>query len=347
MVVAYYLSAVTIEFIAQTYGFPKIVEALKLYGKGKETPEVLTTITGMTIAQFDTDFSKYLDQRLSVYKGQFRLDMAEYEDVTALEKAAAAAPGDADALASLAVGWLANENGDKALAAAQAALKIEEHNKKALFVTAEILAAKGDADGARDKLQQLILYGGDGYEARLKLGRLALARDDLKDAQVQLDAAKKLDPERSEPYGLLAEKMFKANREEDALRELEHYVFIEKMEYPPVKKLVAKYAARKAWPKVREYGEMALYINPFDADLHVTLGDAYGATAALDNAIYEYESALKADPPMRRPAIAHLGEARAYLAKKDAVSAKREVQAALKLEPENAEGLAMMKKIGK
>jgi tetratricopeptide (TPR) repeat protein len=341
------MSSVTLEFIARKYGFPKIVEALKMYGKGKDTPEVLTTITGLTIPQFDSEFRKYLDQRLSVYKGSFRLDMAEYQDVTALEKAAAAAPGDADALAGLALGWLNNENGDKALAAAQAALKIEEHNKKALYVTAEVLAAKGDGDGARDKLQQLILYGGDGYEARLKLGRLALARDDVKDAQVQLDAAKKLDPERSEPYGLLAEKYFKANREDDALRELEHYVFIEKMEYPPVKKLVDKYAARKNWPKVREFGEMAMYINPFDADLHVELGDAYAATNALDNAIFEYESALKADPPMRRPAVAHIGAAKAYLAKKDAASAKRELQAALKLEPENAEGLAVLKKIGK
>src|SRR5262249_4320409 len=153
---------------------------------------------------------------------------------------------------NLALGWLANENADKALNAATAALRIDPKNKKALFVTAEILAAKGDADGAREKLNALIAASGDGYEARLRLGRLALARDDLKEAQLQLDAAKKLDPERSEPYGLLAERMFKANREDEALRELEHYVVIEKMEFAPVKKLVDKYAARKAWPKVRE-----------------------------------------------------------------------------------------------
>ena len=53
VVVAYFLSAVTIEWLAQTYGFPKLVDALKLYGKGKETPEVLKTITGKTIAQLD------------------------------------------------------------------------------------------------------------------------------------------------------------------------------------------------------------------------------------------------------------------------------------------------------
>jgi len=59
VVVAYFLSAVTVEWLARTYGFPKIVEALKAYGTGKETPAVLKQITGKTIAQLDVDFHKY------------------------------------------------------------------------------------------------------------------------------------------------------------------------------------------------------------------------------------------------------------------------------------------------
>ena len=352
MVVAYHMSSVTLEFIARRFGFPRIVEALKLYGKGKDTAEVLPAITGLTIAQFDTEFHKYLDQRLAVYKGSFRLDLGDYADVTAAEKAAAATPGDADAQANVALGWLVNENPDKAMAAAQAALAIDARNKKALFANAELLAAKGDADGARDKLLALIAAGGDGYEARLRLGKLALAHGDLKEGQTELEAAKKLDPERSEPYALLAEKYMKANREDDALRELERYVYIEKMEYAPLKKLIDKYAARKNFAKVRELGEMALFINPFDAELHLELADAYAATSAADGgaaagAIYEYESALKADPPLRRPALAQLGLARTAFARKDAPGARRALDAALKLEPENAEGLALARRLGK
>jgi len=345
MVVAYHMSSVTLEFIARKFGFPKIVEALKLFGKGKDTPEVLSTITGLSIAEFDAEFRKYLDQRLAVYKGTFRVDLGEYADITALEKAAAAAPNDADAQAGVALGWLANESADKSLAAAQLALKIDPKNKKALYAAAEVLAAKGDTDGARDKLLALIAAGGDGYEARLRLGRIALTHDDLKEAQSELEAAKKLDPERSEPYALLAEKLFKANREDDALRELERYVMIEKMEYAPVKKLVDKYATRKNWPKVREFGEMALFINPFDAELHLAIADAYANTNAPDNALYEYDSALKADPPLRRPAVAELGVSRVYIAKKDMPAAKRALEKALKLEPENAEALALAKKM--
>ncbi len=99
VVVAYYQSAVTIEFLVQSYGFAKIVEALKLFGKGKETPEVLRAVTGKTIAQLDTELRAYLDLRLAPYKGTFKLPSRGFDDVTPLEIAADAAPRDARARA--------------------------------------------------------------------------------------------------------------------------------------------------------------------------------------------------------------------------------------------------------
>src|ERR1043165_8730008 len=97
VVVAYYQSAVTIEYLIATYGFPKIVEALKLYGKGSETPEVLQAITGKPIAQLDAEFRKYLELRLKAYAGTFKLPTRGFDDITKLEIAADAAPKDARA----------------------------------------------------------------------------------------------------------------------------------------------------------------------------------------------------------------------------------------------------------
>ena len=92
VVVAYYQSAVTIEYLAQTYGFAKIVDALKLFGQGKDSAQVLSQITGKTIAQLDADFRAYLGVRLAPYAGTFKLPTRGLDDLTQLEVAADAAP---------------------------------------------------------------------------------------------------------------------------------------------------------------------------------------------------------------------------------------------------------------
>jgi cellulose synthase operon protein C len=345
MVVAYHLSSVAVEFIATRWGFPKIVEALKLFGKGKDTTQVLKAITGLEIAVFDAEFRKYLDKRLAPYKGTFRIRMQAYQDVSALEKAAAATPDDAEAQAALALGYVIADDLDRAAKAAAKALAKDPKHKKALWAQFEIAFRNRDVAGAKGKLRALIAAGGDGYDARLRLGVIAKEENDAATAERELNAAKKLDPERSEPYQVLAEMYFKANREVDALKELERYAYLEQMEYGPVKKLTDKYFARQDFAKTREFGEMALYINPYDAELHITMGEAYLALSQAKEAAYEFESALLVDPPARRPAVAHVGAARAWLALKDTARARKELARALELEPKNQQALALKKKV--
>jgi tetratricopeptide (TPR) repeat protein len=345
MVVAYHMSSVTVEFIARRFGFPKIVEALKMYGKGKDTAEILPAITGLSIPEFDREFRKYLDERLAPYRGTFRVNLAMYDDGVTIEKAAAARPGDADAQADLALSKMQDGDGEKAAVAVQTALKLDPKNKKALFADAELKLAHGDAAGGKASLEALIAAGGDGYDARIRLAKLAVQAGDMADAEKQVLKAKQLDPERSEPYAVIGEAYFKHNREDDALHELEQYVMIEQMDYAPVKKLVTKLYGRKDWAKVRKYGEMALYINPEDPDLHVQVAEAHAQTGDPDGAIFEYQSALVADPPLSRPAVAQIGLAGAYLAKKDVANARKAIAEALKLEPDNADAKALSAKI--
>jgi Tfp pilus assembly protein PilF len=346
MVVAYHLSSVTVEFMVRKYGFPKVVDGLKLYAKGKGDAEVLAAISGLSVADFDRDFHKYLDERLAVYRGSFKLDVQRYGDLKAFEVAAAATPTDADAQADVAIAYLAHERPEQAAPAVDAALRLDAKNKKALWAAAELALAKGDSAGGKARLEELIAAGGDGYDARMRLAGLALAANDLKDAEGQLQKAKTLDPERSDPSMRLYELYSKTNREDQAIAELERYVMIEQMEYAPLKKLIDKLAVRKSWPKVREYGEMALFINPYDAELHTTLAEAYTALGAGDSAAFEYDSALMSDPPLRRPAVAHIGMARAQILRKDTVAAKKAIAEALRLEPDNAEAQELAKKLG-
>jgi tetratricopeptide (TPR) repeat protein len=339
--VAYYLSAVTVEYIAQTYGFPKIVEALKLFARGKETPEVIQAITGKAVAAFDAEFRTYLNIRLAPYQGTFRLPTLDLDDPVAAEVAADAAPRDADKRARVALAHYYAGDAEHALVAAKAALAVDARNPIARYIAAEVTLRGGDAARAGELYRSLVADGHDNFDIRSRLAQIAQAEGKIDEMVRHLCAAKKLDPERSQPYQELAEYYDKAGKKELALAELEHYVFLEQMQLAPVKQLVTDYAVLKRWDKVRTYGELATYINPADGEMLLTLARAYQELGQPDRALTTYDSALIAQPPLRRPALAHIGRARALSATGQKPKARQAIQQALKTEPENAEALEL------
>jgi tetratricopeptide (TPR) repeat protein len=345
VVVAYYLSAVTIEYLIQTYGFPKIVDALKLYGKGQETPAVLLAITGKTIPQLDADFRAYLKIRLAPYAGTFKLPTRGLDDTAKLEIAVDAAPKDARARANLALGYYYGGDAEKAQAAVQAALAIDPKQPIARYVWAEIAIHEGDAAEARNRFAALAVDGVDSYDLRMRLAQIAQTDGNLPELEAQLCAAKKLDPERSAPYQELAAYYKKQGQEPRALVELEHYAFLEQMELAPLKELVIEYGKLGAWAKVRTYGEMATYINPSDPDILLGLGRAYVELGDGSHALFTYDTALVSKPPLRRPALAHLGRARALALQGKLKEARAALAIAMKTEPENADALALKAKL--
>lgn len=345
IVVAYHLSSVTIEYIAKTYGFDKVVEGLHLFGTGLETPEVIEKITGLKVPEFDARFRAYLEIRLKAYAGTWHPPTSGLDDIKALEIAVAAKPKSADANARLALGKFFAGEAAEALSAANKALTIEPRNRIALYVSAEVALRGRDIAGAKEGFKKLIAAGGDGFDVRGKLGMIARHEDDVAEAEKQLCAAKKLDPERSYPYMELAQLYEKAGRTDDALRELETYVMLEQMQYGPVMKLVKGYKQKKNWSKVRTYGEIALQINPFDGALHLDLGVAYLETGDLAKAAYELDSALMSTPELRRPALAHIALTRVWLAQNNKRMARTQLKKALEHEPANAEALELKKQL--
>jgi predicted Zn-dependent protease len=345
VVVAYFLSAVTVEWLAQTYGFPKLVEALKLYGAGKETPEVLKAITGKTIAQLDVDFRKYLEARLAPYKGTFKLPSRGFDDITKLEVAADAAPRDAKARANVALGYYYGGDADKAGAAAQKALSLDPKNVIARYILAEIAVHAGDEAKAKQLYVGLMTDGNDSYDLRARLAQLAQEEQNVAEVEKQLCAAKKLDPERSYPYQALAALYKRQGKQAQYLAEMEQYAFLEQMELAPLKELVVEYSKASNWAKVRTYGELALYISTQDPEILGALGRAYQELGMGERALYSYDTMLVIKPAPRRPALVHLGRAKALAAMGKKTDAKAALALGLKTEPENAELLELKTKL--
>ena len=345
VIVAYHLSSITIEYIARNYGFEKIVLGLKLFGQGLETPEVVAKITGKSVADFDKEFRVYLTERLRPYRGTLHIPEQGYDDLKKLEIAKDAKPKLAKSHADLALGYFYDGNAAKAKLAADQALKLEPKNKVALYISAEVATRGGDTDNAKKLYEQLIRAGGDGFDVRSRLAAIAIRAGETAAAIKHLCTAKRLDPERSYPYQALSELFTKEKRTEEALRELETFVMIEQMQYSPVKKLVTEYAAIKRWDKVTSYGRLAVEINPFDVDLLTMLGRANLEVGKPKDSLFHFDSALVVEPPLGRPAIAHIGRAKALKALGKKAAAKTALEKALTLEPENAEALELKTKL--
>ncbi|HEX4421490.1 MAG TPA: tetratricopeptide repeat protein [Kofleriaceae bacterium] len=345
VVVAYYQSAVTIEYLVQTYGFPKIVDALKRFGRGEETAAVLQAITGKPIAQLDLDFRKYLDIRLKAYAGTFKLPTRGFDDVTKLEVAADAAPKDARAKANVALGYYYAGDADKATVAVAAALALDPKQPIARYIQAEIVLHEGDTAKAKALFQGLIADGHDSFDLRSRLAQIAQGDGKTDEVEQELCAAKKLDPERSSPYQELAQLYEKAGQLPRALIELEHFAFLEQMDLAPLKKLVVEYGKLGNWAKVRTYGEMATYINPADPEILGGLSRAYLELRQPARALYTFDTMLLTTPPPRRPALVQLGRARALIALGKKAEAKAALAQAMTTEPENAELLELAAKL--
>jgi len=302
MVVAYYHGSLMAKFLVKRFGLPKVLEGLKAFAKGKRLPQALALITGgVALAELDRRFLRAERRRLAHYGKSFYVDPERYRDLKKLKKLAAKRPGDAAARGAVALGLLVAGDKDQAEAAAVPLLKKHPTQKLALFAVAQLALARNDRTGAIRLLQQLLAAGGDGYETRLMLGRLYLEQKDLKRAREHLDRAKRWDPENARPYMLMAQVLDRMGKKASLIKELKALVRLDQQSGPAATRLVELLAGRKDWAGVREFGQMAYFIRPASARLHLLLARAFDASAPRRDkkrARWHLETALLLKPKL-------------------------------------------------
>jgi tetratricopeptide (TPR) repeat protein len=338
MVVAYYQGHLMVSFLIANWGFDKLVAALPSYARSRRSEEILPALTRLSLAELDRRFRDHELKRLAHYNRSWYLDLQSYEDLAARQKAAAARPADAVAQAELAAALLAAGKGKEAEAQAEKALALDARSRIALWVAARAARARQDTSRATGLLQRLVVAGGDGFDARMELGSLALARNDLREAAAHLGAAKRLDPERGAPYLLLARAYEKAGQTDALLGELKGLAQLEQQSIGPVSKLVELLWQRKDWAALRHYGMMGYYIDPASVKIHRALAAALAAPAPrpdLDRAVWHLETALLSRP--RSPLELHLELGKLHLRRKDTRQAREQLSRVLEIDPNHAE----------
>jgi cytochrome c-type biogenesis protein CcmH/NrfG len=294
IVVAYHESAEVVAFLIRRFGFEKIPIMLRQFAAGKNAVEVLPAVTGMSLEQLDSEFKKDLRAQLKPYEGTFFVRNSDYSDVEALKEQMSAHPKDLRAKGLYALALIKARQVDEAKQLLDEAMKgpDDQAKREVVLASAQLSLLKKDKPAAKFFYQGLLKIGADGYDARMGLGQIA---DDLTEAKTQLELAKKMDPDRADPYLELAKLQLKSDLPA-ALKELEEGARLDVMDGSITKTLVEKYAGLKNWPKVIEWAPRALFIDLYDAQIHKLYAEALTAVGKKKEARAESEAAKKCQP---------------------------------------------------
>ena len=312
LMTAYYTASIAVGYIHQRFGDAKVAAMLRSWGKGLRTEDVFSQTLGVSLSDVDRDFRAHLAERLAPRASHFDADLPRYTELELLRTAAAASPEDADALAALAAGHLVADDFALASSMAKRALKLSPHHALGHYVLAHVALHNNNPGLAAGCLRAILEHGHDGYDLRLMLAKIALARGDKPGAQLELEAATQLDPERSEAWQGLAEIAQETHNRSLRLRALQALVDIDQHDGALHVAWMRELATDSQWDKVALYGERALFISPENPVLHATLGEALVNLQRAKEALVELDRALTLQHP--EPGAVHLSRARALLA---------------------------------
>lgn len=122
--VAYYAASQMMVFTVEQFGMKRVSDALKLWGQGVKTPDVIQRAFGVSGADYDARFRAWALARMKRYDTQFMFDDhgVPLDDA---KKAVQASPNDANAHAALALSMLHAHKAEDAKKELDAAMKID------------------------------------------------------------------------------------------------------------------------------------------------------------------------------------------------------------------------------
>jgi len=333
--VAYYAASQMLVWTVERFGMPKVVEALKLWGLGLRTPDVLQKAFGVSAADYDAGFRAWAMKRLERYKTQYVFS-ERTPPLDEAKAAAEAAPNDAKKRATYALALLKEKKLAEAKKELERALALDPKQMDAHFVSAKLsLSADKDVDGAIRHLDAIRAAGGDGYMVRDMYSDIAEARKDKAAMKANLEAAHRFDPSQPEPLQGLFDIAAEDKRDAEALEILRKLAPLDQHDRKVWRMLLDKLVEAKQWDEAVRVGESAVFVDVHSPEVHLAYGRALVQKGQHDKAIYELESALQGKP--KTPATVHALLARAHAALKHGPEARKHKDEAEKLDKNEPE----------
>ncbi|MBI3074111.1 MAG: hypothetical protein HYY84_18535 [Deltaproteobacteria bacterium] len=296
MLLAYHQSSRVVAFIKERWGWDAVTRVLTVFGDGKTTPEVVKAVTGLEVAEFDAAFLEWLKKSVAFLDGQFDVDPARYRDIPAIRKAATDAPADLDRQAALAAALHVHGAHQPALAVAERIVGRDVVHPLARYVAGAAASALGQFEVAKKNFEALRTAGVDGHLLRAALGFVYRKLNDEARAEVEYVKARELNPELSSAIAVVAELRAARGEPDGALSEWRRLAAFDQANGKAMRAVLAAAEKQKDAKAVVDAAEALLFLEPYDAAVHVALARARREAGRLDDAAQSFATAVALTP---------------------------------------------------
>ena len=331
---AYYAASQISVFIAQEFGFARLVSMMPRWAAGKRTAEVVKESLGITPEELDARFRAWLKPRLGRYTTQYVPDL-HAPPLDEARKAARSNPRDAKKQVELALALFADGQKPEGEAMLAEALRIDPKQPDAHYVKLRLAVREKNAPEAERLVGKMIADGNDGYAVRMKAADLAEHRKDLPGEKQNLEAAVKLDPTQVEPLQGLYDLAHKQGDKSGEMGALSRIARLDQHDRKVYNLLLERLVERGDWEEARKVGESAMFVDVHNPRTHRLYARALARTGHFISAIYELNSALvcKPKPAAQAEIYAELGKAYDKLGEADLARQARAYQTQIEAAP--------------
>jgi tetratricopeptide (TPR) repeat protein len=347
IVVCYYQAGLIVQFIAETKGFDKILEMLKLYRQEKKDSEVIKTVFGMTLKEFDDVFLAWLKasvfDHMAVFPGIDPHEIADLQDQL-FEDA-----NNVEACRRLSLGYLQQGRYRDSEIYASKLLTLAPQDAATYDILGYLAFHQHNMKQAQKVLEKAVELGSRNFYTHSVLGDLYAQQKKFDKAVRAYETAKTSFPayvRPDNPYEKLAKLYVALGQREKAWGEMEAYLAREGYDFPNRLRLGEEFVKHKKYDKALRLLLEARDINPFEVKLHMLLAQAQRARKEWQNAKFSYLLALTLTPVKEKPPL-YVEVAEMCFELKQFDEARQYVEKALTQRPDDKRAQDLLHKLPK
>ncbi|GEM_PF-5150115 len=271
----YYQGGLIVRHIARDFGFPKLVEIVKAFGKDMGTEAIFRNVLGIPSKEYDRRFLNYVASKV----GRLRLVPSVHERwLQRLLLQVERNPGDVGARLLLAQAFSQRHNEVDAGTQIAALKKLDPDNGGVYLLRANLALQRNDLRGARKLFELGFSHGGDDFDSRMAYAGILEKAGRKKKALEQVESAIACWPTcpisgNGSPFAMKARLLRAMGKEDEGLRVLETYVRFNSRDYGVFRYLAKAFRKRGDREKEKTYLMKARDIDPFDRALHERLAE--------------------------------------------------------------------------